>query len=77
MFFPERYTKPVLLSIVEASDNGWSATCADGTAPGSGGLPCGTGGTAGAKKDNVNGFLYVNPNRSHDLLDPEDVGNGL
>ncbi len=77
MFFPGKYTKPVLQSIVEASKSGWNATCPDGTTPGSGGLDCNHGPSAGASKGGFDGRLYTNPDNSSRLLNPEDVNSGL
>lgn len=77
MFFPNKYVKPVLQSIVEASANGWDATCSGGTTPGTGGDFCSTGATAGSTKDGFNGVVYTHSNKSSHLLDPEDVGEGL
>jgi len=77
MFFPQKYTKPVLQSIVEASENGWNATCGGGTTPGSGGFDCSRGDAAGAAKDGFDGRLYTNPDNSSRLLNPEDVNSGL
>lgn len=77
MFFPGTYKKPVLQSIVEASQNGWNATCVGGGTPGSGGEFCNTGGTAGGAKDGFDGRLYTNPDDSSRLLDPDEVSSGL
>ncbi len=78
MLFPEKYTKPALQSIVEASKNGWSATCGGGTAPGSGGEFCNTGGIAGSGSgtDTSNLLLYSNPDSTR-LFNTDDVGNGI
>lgn len=76
MFFPEKYTKPVLQSIVEASQNGWSATCGGGATPGSGAPHCLGGGTAGAGKDTSNLLLYSNPDSTR-LFNTDDVGSGI
>ncbi len=77
MFFPGTYKKPVLQSIVEASQNGWNATCGGGTSPGSGGFDCSGGNSAGATKDGFDGRLYTNPDNSSRLLDPDEVNSGL
>ena len=77
MFFPYEYTKPVLQSILDSSQNGWNAFCKAGTGPGSGSLVCNTGGAAGAKGDGFDGAIYTRSNRNHHILDPEDVGEGL
>lgn len=78
MFFPEKYKKPVLQSIVEASENGWSATCKSGDGPGSGGLLCDNGPNAGAGagKGTSNLLLYSNPD-SIRLFNTDDVGSGI
>ena len=76
MLFPKKYKKPVLQSIVEASESGWNATCGGGTAPGSGGFDCSVGSGAGASKDSLDGRLYTNPDNSSRLLNPEDVNSG-
>ena len=77
MFFPGKYKKPVLQNVVDASKNGWNATCVGGDTPGSGGEFCNTGGTAGAAKDGFDGSLYTNPDKSSRLLNPDEVGHGL
>ena len=74
MFFPENYKKPVLQSIVEASENGWNATCDDGTGPGTGGRLCQPGTGAGATKGGFDGHLYTNPDNSSRLFDSHDAG---
>jgi hypothetical protein len=78
MFFPGKYKKPELQSIIEASRNGWSAGCDAGTTPGSGIGVCNTGATAGAGgRDGFDGRLYTNPDDSSRLLDPDEVNSGL
>ena len=77
MFFPEKYTRPVLQSIIEASKNGWNATCGGGHAAGSGSYDCNAGDGAGATKSDFDGRLYTNPDNSSRLLNPDDVNSGL
>ena len=77
MLFPKKYERPALQSIVEASQNGWDATCGGGGSPGSGGEFCNMGGTAGGAKDGFDGRLYTNPDNSSRLLDPDEVNSGL
>lgn len=76
MFFPGKYKKPVLQNIVEASRNGWNATCGGGGTPGSGGFDCPGGSAAGAGKGGFDGQLHTNPDNSSRLLNPEDVNSG-
>ena len=64
MFFPLKYEKPALISIVEASQNGWSAKCKTGGAPGTGGFECTGGGAAAKGNGNVNMMLYTDHKRS-------------
>jgi len=77
MFFPEKYIKPVLQSVVDASKNGWNAICKTGNSAGSGSLECTSGGGAGASGGGFDGRLYTNPDNSSRLLNPEDVNSGL
>ena len=77
MFFPDKYTRPVLQNIVDAAENGWNAICKDGNGPGSGARICNDGGAAGAKGDGFDGVIYTRSNRNNHILDPEDVGEGL
>ncbi|MCK5036623.1 MAG: hypothetical protein KAS73_12065 [Candidatus Sabulitectum sp.] len=76
MFFPEKYKKPALQSIVEASQNGWNATCGGGNSPGSGGFDCSGGDSAGVSKDTSNLLLYSNPDSTR-LFNTDDVGSGI
>jgi hypothetical protein len=76
MLFPKEYSKPVLQNIVEASENGWNATCGGGNTPGSGTFECSEGNSAGVGKGSFDGRLYTNPDNSSRLLDPVDVGGG-
>lgn len=77
MFFPGKYKKPVLQSIIEASQCGWNATCGGGATPGTGGDFCPAGGSAGVSKGGFDGTPYTNPDNSSRLLNPEDVNSGL
>ena len=77
MFFPKKYTRPVLQSIVEASRNGWNAICKVGGAATSGFGDCTNGDSASGGKGGFDGQLYTNPDNSSRLLNPEDVNSGL
>jgi len=77
MLFPEKYVKPVLQSIVDASRNGWNAVCKTGTNPGSGTFVCNAGNGAGGSGGSFDGRLYTNPDDSSRLLDPDEVNSGL
>ena len=77
MFFPDKYRKPALINIVEASQNGWSAKCGTGNAPGTGGFLCNFGDGAGAKgSENLNMMLYTDHKRSR-WFEVEDINEGL
>ena len=77
MFFPKKYAKPILINIVEASENGWSAKCALGNSPGTGAVICHTGSSAGAKgSENLNMMLYTDHKRSR-WFEVEDVNEGF
>ncbi len=77
MFFPKKYAKPILINIVEASQNGWSAKCNVGGSPGTGAILCQSGSTAGAKgNENLNMMLYTDHKRSR-WFEVEDINEGL
>ncbi len=85
-FFPRAYAKPALMSIVDASELGWGATCADGGHAAAGGSMCSYGGGAGTASpvclgtggspSNKNDVYYRSSNQER-LLNPDDVNEGL
>ncbi len=77
MFFPIKYKKPALISIVEASQNGWSAKCNVGNSPGTGVFLCNAGNSAGAQgSENLNMMLYTDHKRSR-WFEVEDINEGF
>ena len=77
MFFPIKYKKPVLISIVEAAQSGWNARCSGGGTPGSGLPVCESGSAAGAKgSENLNMMLYTDHKRSR-WFEVEDINEGF
>ncbi len=85
MLFPEKYVKPVLTDIIDASQNGWAAVCTGGTTPASGANSCNTGGYAGSAPlcpgngGSANGGRLFNSGSSSQsrLINPGDVSRGL
>lgn len=85
MLFPEKYTKPVLTDIIDASQNGWAAVCVGGTTPSSSGAVCDAGGTAGSAPlcpgmgGSANGGRLFNSGSGSQsrLINPGDVSQGL
>ena len=82
VFFPEKYTRPVLVDIVKAAEMGWNAVCSNGTGAASGGDACIDGQSAGNSSCialTSNG-LFQNGNEgssSSRLINPGDVSQGL
>lgn len=77
MFFPDKYKKPVLINIVEAAQNGWSAKCGAGGSPGTGPPSCTGGSAAGLTGgDNLNMMLYTDHKRSR-WFNVEDINDGI
>lgn len=77
--FPEIYSKPVLIDIVNAADLGWSAICPGGSAPTSNPFAC-DGGSQFAKNSStfdIGGSSSGSGQSSGRLINPGDVGSGL
>lgn len=85
-FFPEAYAKPELMSIVDASELGWGATCADGGAASSGGSMCSYGGGAGSTapvclgtggSPSNKGDVYYRSSSQDRLFNTDDMSEGF
>ncbi len=85
--FPESYSPPVLVGIVDAAENGWNAECSSGSTPSSSPLTCSSGGDPSVLPlcpgmgGSVNSNRLFN-NSGHSsgntrLINPDDVGGGL
>ncbi len=84
-FFPKVYKKPELMSIVDASELGWGATCEQGGTPG-GGSMCSYGGTAGTSlpvclgtggSPSNKGDIYYRSSTQERLFNTDDMNEGL
>lgn len=80
--FPGIYSKPRLVCIVKAAENGWSAKCATGGTPSTGWTDCANGPAVGTVplcpghgSSPNNNSLYGG--RSSGLINPADVSRGL
>ncbi len=84
-FFPDKYTKPELLSIVEASEFGWGAVCSLGNDAAEGGSVCSTGNGAGKTTPiclgggsaSGKGDVYYRTADSERLFNVDDMSHGL
>ncbi len=78
--FPEKYSKPELVSILRASELGWHASCPQGAGPTTGPPTCNTGNGAGPGKLDQ-GRLFDGGEGSSSsnsrLINPGDVSQGL
>ena len=85
LLFPDEYSKPKLLSLVEASKLGWGAVCSLGNGAGTGGSACSDGGGAGGSvpvcigggSPSGKNDIYYRSTDSNRLLNPDDVNSGL